>query len=138
MNKDHVRKKNVKLKINSNDILVGSGINVEKVLKKIPDVLKLHAKSLILLIKDKKLFNWNSNGELVFNDKTIKCSNIISLLTHALTHHKKKPIGYKYFYSMLKKVTIAHFLIQKNLKKYTRDTENKEWRPPGTLIKRTF
>ena len=137
MNKDHVKKKNVKVKINPNDILVGSGINIKKV-KKISDDLKLYAKSLILLIKDKKLFNWKNNGELVLNNNTLKGSNIISLLIHALTCNKKKPIGYKYFYSMLKKVTIPHFLIQKNLKKYTHDTDNKEWRPPRTLIKKNI
>ena len=116
--------------------LTGSGTNVKEIVQKVPKNLKLNAKSLLLLIKDKDLFKWNSKGEIVVKDNTIKGSNIIKLLIHALTRNKNKPIGYKTFYSHLKKVRIPRFILCKNLKKYTQNVVTQEWRPPGILIRK--
>ena len=116
--------------------LTGSGINVKEIVQKIPNNLQLNARSLLLLIKDKELFKWNNKGELLVKGNIIKGSNIIKLLIHALTRNKKKPIGYKTFYSHLKKVRIPRFILCKNLKKYTRNVLTQEWRPPGILIRK--
>ena len=129
-------KRKSRLKVYDSENLTGSGNNAEKILQKMPENLKMKARSLLLLIKDEDLFKWNNKGELLVKGNIIKGSNIIKLLIHALSRNKKKPIGYKTFYSHLKKIRIPRFILCKNLKKYTQNVATQEWRPPGILIRR--
>ena len=112
-----------------------NNVKMLKVMKKIPSDLKIKAKGLLLFFKDNKIIDWNSNGEIYVNSKIINKSNIIKLITHALTNNKEKPIGYKKIYGEIKNFKIPSYLNANNLKKYTKKTETNEWRPPGLLYK---
>ena len=113
----------------------GLGLQIHNIVKKLPTDVQIDAKALLLFIRDKKLMKWNDNGEVIFKSKRFKNSNIKNLILHAVTNVKEKPKGYKYFYSILRKEKIPNYLLQNNLRKYTKRSESVMWRPPGELNK---
>lgn len=108
--------------------------NEKYFMKQLSNIYRKNAYSLFSFIKTKNLLKWNSAGELLMqNNKPIKNSNIKKLIMHAISQKSTKPIGYKFFYETLKQNKIPNFLKIKNLKKYTDETAESLWRPPGKL-----
>lgn len=101
--------------------------------KQLSDIYKKNAYSLFSFIKSKKIFKWNSKGEICGGSKVIKHSNIKKLIIHAISNKSTKPVGYRYFYDKLKQFKLPNFLNVKNLRKYTSVKLESSWRPPGDL-----
>ena len=53
------------------------------------------------------------NGKVVYKQKVIPNSNIITLITHAIQNNKSKPVGMKSFNKILAKANIPSKLISK-------------------------
>ena len=49
----------------------------------------------------KEVIKWNKRGEIIYNGKTVKNSNIKHLIRHSFKNDKTKPVGYKTFYKLL-------------------------------------
>ena len=135
MKRSQKMNKNEKKKVMKKTNQMGQGLPIDEVIKKIPSEVKLNAKALLLLIKDKRLFTWTNEGEIIVNSKCLKETNIKNLIFHAVTNAKDKPKGYKYFYRILKKEKIPNFLLRNNLCKYTKRGKSVMWHPPGELNK---
>ena len=111
----------------------GEGLNIDDIIKDLPNAVQLNARSLLLFIKDKKLMRWNDNGEIIFKTECLKKTNIKHLILHAVTKMKKNPIGYKCFYKVLRNEKIPTFLIKNNLRQYTSKIKSEMWRHPGEI-----
>ena len=133
-----VKEEKKKEEIENNQKGQGSKIIYDDIItSKIPKTLKKYALSLLIFLKDKKIITNNSEGEIKLKKRLLTKSNLTALIFHALTNTLKKPYGYKLFYRELRKFKIPNFLKEKNnLKKYTSDKMNDEWRPPGKLYKK--
>ena len=103
--------------------------------KKIIFVQK-YANSLLMFIRDKNVVKWNYKGEILDQNVPLKKSNIKKLILHAISKKAEKPVGYKFFYNLLKNFKIPNYLLINNLKKYTSNEELSPWRPPGELYKK--
>ena len=64
-----------------------------------------------LLLHYLENIQWKKNGEVVYKQKVIPNSNIITLITHAIQNNKSKPVGMKSFYKILAKANIPSKLI---------------------------
>ena len=62
-----------------------------------------------------KIFSLNSDGEIIRNGETLHDSNLIQLISHAVQNDSFKPIGMKYFYTMLKKKIFLKNMFQINM-----------------------
>ena len=86
--------------------------------------------------------SWNENKEVIYKGEKLSSSNIIHLLKHTMKKNSEsKPIGMKSFYKLLSTLKIPKGLI-KNRKgldiiNKIKNKEDKNWRPPGELIKKT-
>ena len=89
-----------------------------------------------MFIRDKNIVKWNKKGEILKKNVPIKKSNIKKLILHAVSKKAEKPIGYIFFYHILKQFKIPNYLLVNNLKKYTTYEESSPWRPPGELFKK--
>ena len=134
MNLQVHRKVNSQLKVNNQE---GSG----KIEKLNPTPKKRSKGSLLLhYLENSENIQWKNNGEVVYKQKVIPNSNIITLITHAIQNNKSKPVGMKSFYKILAKAYIPCKLISnrdsQHIMKKTLDERSNTWRPPGRLNKR--
>ena len=103
---------------------------------------KKRSKGSLLLhyLENSENIQWKKNGEVVYKQKVIPNSNIITLITHAIQNNKSKPVGMKSFYKILAKANIPSKLISnkdgRHIMKKTLDERSNTWRPPGRLNKR--
>ena len=103
---------------------------------------KKRSKGSLLLhyLENSENIQWKENGEVVYKQKVIPNSNIITLITHAIQNNKSKPVGMKSFYKILAKANIPSKLILnrdgRHIMKKTLDERSNIWRPPGRLNKR--
>ena len=74
---------------------------------------KKRSKGSLLLhyLENSENIQWKKNGEVVYKQKVIPNSNIITLITHAIQNNKSKPVGMKSFYKILAKANIPSKLI---------------------------
>ena len=104
--------------------------------------LKKRSKGSLLLhyLENSENIQWKKNGEVVYKQKVIPNSNIITLITHAIQNNKSKPVGMKSFYKILAKANIRSKLILNRdgqyIMKKPLDERSNTWRPPGRLNKR--
>lgn len=86
------------------------------------------------LNKSKDL-SWNDKNEIEYKGKTIKKSNILSLLKHAVHKTNSKPKGVTYFYKGLAPLSIPTFVIINKLgrvmMKNNLEKDDNLWKPPG-------
>ena len=75
--------------------------------------LKKRSKGSLLLhyLENSENIQWKKNGEVVYKQKVMPNSNIITLITHAIQNNKSKPVGMKSFYKILAKANIPSKLI---------------------------
>ena len=127
------KKNNLKGEGTTSDLRLEKEDHEEYFRKQLSNIYKKNAYSLFSLIKSKKIFKWNSKGEIFRGNEAIRHSNIKKLIIHAISNKSTKPVGYRYFYDVLKQFKLPNFLNVKNLKKYTSVKLESSWRPPGDL-----
>ena len=97
------------------------------------------ATRLFLYLLKHKIFSLNSDGEIIRNGETLHDSNLIQLISHAVQNDSFKPIGMKYFYTMLKKKNIPEKYVSNKygikIMNKSLSPETSRWRPPGHLNK---
>jgi len=91
--------------------------------------LKLHrkARGLINYIvhNGKNLLNWDDADQLIYKGKSLQGSNVIYLITHALSPHTSaRPIGYEEFHSALKDINTPTSLISNEKRETMASTDN--------------
>lgn len=131
------------------NIQTGSGdksyLKIKKSFKSFSPETENKANTLLRYIKRENLLKWNDNFEIIYKNKTIRKSNIISLIKYVvknILHDEiKKPKGFKIFYKIINKSNLPKFVISNKIQSKIRntldisDTENEKtmWRPPGEL-----
>lgn len=61
--------------------------------------------------KLKSVLKWNKSGEIQYKGRTVENSNILDLISHAITQKKILPVGYRIFYKILKLSSFPNHLI---------------------------
>ena len=84
------------------------------VLQSVPKTLKPRAELLLKKLKEKQdLMNWNDRGELVYNGRVIKGSNMIDLVNDVIRNRKtSNPEGWNYFARGLAQMNIPNEIVQ--------------------------
>ena len=107
------KKSHIQKMMNPHTVLQLKKMNLNKLKgsgKRYTEDQKKYADSLLMFIRDKNIFKWNDKGEIFKKKVPIRKSNIKKLISHAISKKAEKPIGYEFFYKILKHFKIPNFL----------------------------
>jgi len=77
--------------------------NSEFILNSVPDSLRPIIRLTLTKLTDTGLFSWNSNGEIVYKNDTVKGSNIIKLLVNAYSDQpNEQEVGFSVMHRAIK------------------------------------
>ena len=118
---------------------VKTTLPLDQMIQALSPTKRTKVNSLIHQIQKRNIFTWNNDGEIMYEDKVIKGSDITKLLLHAISRNESKPKGFKTFYQKLSTLNlprriIANHMGKKIIKKYKTKRDD-AWRPPGELHK---
>lgn len=117
---------------------LSTNLSIEDILESIPKNLRNKSKLLLQQINKNNVIEWDKNGQMSINNKSVQGSNIIDLVNDVIRTRKPTfPKGTDIFLEALKEInTPIEYLGNETYRNYMRDQTKVRTSTPKTIHKR--